>query len=65
MKKDHIEIPSPSSKFYKLECSECEESQIVYSHATTSVSCTHCGNPLATSTGSKAKLRGKILGAVD
>ena len=65
MKKDHIASPMPSSRFYDLECSECGETQVVYSHATTAVSCNHCGNPLATSTGSKARLMGKIKGAVD
>jgi len=33
MKKDHIEVPKPSSKFQKVNCEECGELQIVYSHA--------------------------------
>jgi len=37
MKKDHILIPEPSSKFLKVNCKECGEEQVVYSHATTSV----------------------------
>lgn len=65
MKKDHIDIPIPSSKFYKLECSECTEIQVVYSHATTQVFCNQCGSPLATPSGSKSNLAGKIKGAVD
>ena len=28
MKKDHIEIPKPSSKFQKVNCNECGELQI-------------------------------------
>ncbi len=65
MKKNHIDIPIPSSKFYKLECSECTEIQVVYSHATTQVFCNQCGSPLATPSGSKSNLAGKIKGAVD
>ena len=65
MKKDHIYIPMPSSSFYKLECSECNEQQVVYSHATTQVFCNKCGSPLASSSGSKANLMGQIKGAVD
>ena len=65
MKKDHIDIPTPSSRFYKLECDECGEQQVVYSHATTQVFCNQCGSPLASSTGSKARLMGKVRGAVD
>ena len=65
MKKDHIEIPVPSSSFYKLECSECSEQQVVYSHATTPVFCNQCGSPLASSSGSKARLAGQIKGRAD
>ena len=65
MKKDHVDIPVPSSRFYNLECEDCSEQQIVYSHATTPVFCNQCGGPLASSTGSKAQIRGKIKGAVD
>ena len=54
MKKDHIEIPKPSSKFQKVNCNECGELQ-VYSHASTPVACNSCGNTIAEPTGSKAK----------
>ena len=33
MKKDHVLVPEPSSKFNKVKCHECEEEQIVYSHS--------------------------------
>jgi len=55
MKKDHIEIPKPSSKFQKVDCGECGEQQIVYSHASTIVACNSCGNTIAEPRGSKAK----------
>jgi len=60
MKKAHIPIPEPSSKFQKMKCSECGEEQIVYSHTTTMIKCNSCGNPIAEPTGSKAKLFGKV-----
>ena len=47
MKKGHIEIPKPSSKFQKVNCEECGELQIVYSHASTVVSCNSCGNTIS------------------
>ena len=65
MKKDHVDIPLPSSRFHRLECDECNEEQVVYSHATTEVNCDQCGSPLAKPTGSKARLSGKIKGAAD
>lgn len=61
MKKDHVEIPVPSSKFYKVNCSECNELQIIYSHASTPVACNSCGNTIAEPTGSKAQINGKVL----
>ncbi len=65
MKKDHIEIPKPSSKFQKVDCIECGEQQVVYSHASTTVACNSCGNNIAEPTGSKAKINGKISGSAE
>ena len=65
MKKDHVLIPEPNSKFQKIKCSECEEEQIVYSHTTTVIKCNSCGNPIAQPTGSKAKLFGKISETIE
>ncbi len=63
MKKDHIEIPVPSSKFQKVNCNECDEQQIVYSHASTQIACNSCGNIISEPTGSKALINGKISGS--
>ena len=65
MKKDHIVIPKPSSKFQKVNCNECGEVQVVYSHASTPVICNSCGNTIAESTGSKARINGKISGSAE
>jgi small subunit ribosomal protein S27e len=65
MKKDHIEIPKPSSKFQNVNCGECDELQVVYSHASTSIACNSCGNILAEATGAKAKINGKISGSAE
>lgn len=65
MKKDHIEIPEPSSQFQKVKCAECSETQIVYSHATTTIACNSCGNAITESTGSKAEINGEISGSAE
>ena len=65
MKKDHVEIPKPSSKFQKVNCNECGELQVVYSHATTPVACNSCGNALTEATGSKAIINGKVSGSAE
>jgi len=62
MKKDHILIPKPNSSFLKINCKECGEQQIVYSHVSTTVTCNSCGNILAKPMGSKAKFFGKYSG---
>ena len=33
MKKEHVLIPEPNSKFLKINCKECEKENIVYSHS--------------------------------
>ena len=65
MKKGQILIPKPSSKFQKVQCKECNEESVVYSHVATDVTCKSCGNILAESTGSRAKINGKILGSAE
>jgi small subunit ribosomal protein S27e len=65
MKKDHIPIPVPSSRFQKVTCKECEETQVVYSHATTPVTCNSCGNLLTESTGSKTIFSGQVVGSAE
>ncbi|MCE2508901.1 MAG: 30S ribosomal protein S27e [Nitrosopumilaceae archaeon] len=65
MKKDHIPIPVPSSRFQKVTCKECEEMQVVYSHATTPVTCNSCGNLLTESTGSKTIIFGQVVGSAE
>ena len=65
MKRNHIAVPKPNSKFQKVSCKECGEQQVVFSHATTEVRCNSCGNAIAKPSGSIAKIHGKITGNVE
>ena len=65
MKKEHVLIPEPSSKFLKVNCKESEKENIVYSHASTSVTCKSFGNVIAEPSGSKARMLGKISGTAE
>jgi len=65
LKKDHIPIPEPNSKFLKINCKECGELQIVYSHASILVTCNSCGNIIAKPTGAIAKIFGKYSGKAE
>ena len=64
MKKEHILKPEPKSKFQKVQCGECNEEQIVYSHASTVVTCNSCGNEIAKPSGSVSSIHGKVSGTV-
>ncbi len=65
MKKGHILIPKPNSKFQRVQCNECNEESVVFSHVATNVTCKSCGNLLAEARGSIAKINGKILGSAE
>jgi len=65
MKKAQILIPKPGSKFQRVQCKECGEESVVYSHVSTTVTCKACGNTLAEPTGSIASLNGKVLGSAE
>ena len=65
MIKEHIVEQKPSSKFLKVNCKECEQENIVYSHATTAIMCKSCGNIITKPTGSKARIMGKISGSIE
>mgnify|MGYP006303457911 FL=1 len=49
------------SKFIKVRCKDCENEQILYNKASTTVSCHICGSKLAIPKGGKAKIKGEIL----
>ena len=53
-------IPWPDSKFVKVECS-CKNQQIIFGKASTDVKCLVCNKVLASSTGGKAIIKGKVV----
>jgi small subunit ribosomal protein S27e len=60
LKKSHILIPKPRSKFQRVQCKECSAENILFSHVTTTVTCKSCGNVIAEPTGSVAKIYGTV-----
>lgn len=65
MKKEHILLPKNNSRFVKIECAECNSVDVIFTHSSTLVNCSFCGNLLVTPTGSIAQINGKLLEAVD
>jgi small subunit ribosomal protein S27e len=50
-------IKQPKSKFLKVECKGCGNTQVVFDHASTKVKCLVCDAVLAEPTGGKADVK--------
>ena len=48
-----------------FKCPDCENEQVVFSHATRVVNCNVCGATLAKATGGKAELKGEITAELE
>ena len=49
------------SRFIKVRCKDCENEQVLFNKASTTVSCHICGAKLAIPDGGKAKIKAEIL----
>ena len=58
-------MDKPKSKFVKVRCKDCENEQVLFDKASTTVSCHICGSKLATPTGGKAKIKGELLEVIE
>lgn len=58
-------VPKPRSRFLLVRCLDCGNEQVVFSHATLSVTCRICGRILARPTGGKAKIEGVVVKLVN
>jgi len=65
MKKEHVLIPDQIRIFLKDNCKEREKENIVYSYASTPVTCKSCGNMISEPTGGKARIIGTVSGIVE
>lgn len=51
----------PKSKFIKVRCKDCENEQVIFDRANTSVSCHICGSKLVIPKGGKAEIKAEVL----
>jgi small subunit ribosomal protein S27e len=65
MKKEHVLIPLPKSSFLLVRCPKCGTERVVYSHSTTRITCSKCGELLVVPTGGKAKILGEVVRRLD
>ena len=54
-----------TGSFLAVECPDCENEQIVFQKASTTVNCAVCGTTLATPTGGKAEINGDVTETVE
>jgi len=65
MRRSNIMVPKPRSNFLSVQCTECKEKTILFTHTTTDIYCKSCGQLIAKKTGGKAKILGKVLNILD
>ena len=53
------------SSFVKVKCPDCENEQIIFDKASSTVDCIVCGTNLATPTGGKAQIKAEIITAFE
>jgi small subunit ribosomal protein S27e len=53
------------SKFLRVKCPDCENEQIVFEKASTTVGCVVCGRVLAEPRGGSAEIRAEILATLE
>jgi len=54
-----------TGSFITVVCPDCENEQIVFQNASTTVNCAVCGTTLATPTGGKAAINGEVADVVE
>ncbi len=50
--------------FVKVKCTECKNEQVIFSKPAGEVKCLVCGAVLATQTGGKGQISGKVISSV-
>ncbi|MFO7927689.1 MAG: 30S ribosomal protein S27e [Halobacteriota archaeon] len=51
--------------FIRVRCDDCENEQVLFGKAASTVSCAVCGSTLATPTGGEATLHGDVVEVVE
>jgi len=58
-------LPRPKSRFLRVKCPDCGNEQIIFSNATTKVSCNVCGTQLTEPSRGKAVIKGEIVATLE
>ncbi len=55
-----LPIKNMESKFIKVKCPKCKNSQVIFGKASTKVKCLKCDATLAEPSGGKAKIKSRV-----
>jgi small subunit ribosomal protein S27e len=58
-------METPTSKFLKVKCTDCGNTQTIFDRTNIKISCSVCGATMALPRGGKADIKGEVLGRVD
>ncbi len=58
---DNNIVQTPKSKFLRVKCVDCENEQVIFGNASTTVTCVVCGRTLAEPTGGRSKVLTQII----
>lgn len=51
----------PKSKFLKVKCEKCNNEQVIFNKAASTVRCLVCSNVLSEPTGGKSEIKSKVI----
>ena len=54
-----------AGNFFRVQCPDCENEQVVFGKAASAVNCAVCGSTLATPTGGEAQFQGEVVETVE
>ena len=58
-------IKQPKGKFLKVKCLKCKNEQVIFEKSTSNVKCLVCNEDLSGPRGGKAKVKAKVLEALE
>lgn len=56
-----VKVEPENPCFVKVQCVDCDNEQVLYSHASIEVDCEVCGKTLAFPTGGKAEINTEVV----
>lgn len=56
-----VRADSDTPSFIKVQCADCENEQVIFSHASSEVDCKVCGKTLSIPRGGKSEIDAEIL----